>query len=421
MKNTYTNKPLWTSINKVPYTYPWLSHDENTQICILGGGLTGALCCFKSMSFGIDTVLISADPIASSLTAQSYGIMQLHVNKGLYILSKKIGISNAIKIYNLIKNSIDEIEDLCSSLPSSCGFKRGNSLLFTQDKSKNEFIQKEYMLLKHNGFDVNFITKEDALERFPFNIESGILYNNLAATVDPYMLTHEIIKKCEESGASIYENSRVDVVGSNHAIPYLKTNLGKKINANNIIFTTGKSMNKLLRDIGIKRTSFAVATKPVENTSRWTDNICLLNCIDTPKMNFALTKDDRILSYGLDAGMTKPFRNLTGLFSDSSCINRFENKKFDSLSEGLSYYFPRLCNTSPEYAFATDYIQTEQGLPIIGELENLKNCLYCLCPGDNGIVFSDIVSDMLLKFYKSDAPFLNNFIDVLENTLVDNH
>ena len=119
--------------------------------------------------------------------------------------------------------------------------------------------------------------------------------------------------------------------------------------------------------------------------------------------------------------MTKPFRNLTGLFSDSSCINRFENKKFDSLSEGLSYYFPRLCNTSPEYAFATDYIQTEQGLPIIGELENLKNCLYCLCPGDNGIVFSDIVSDMLLKFYKSDAPFLNNFINVLENTLVDNH
>ncbi len=412
MENTYINRPLWTAINKVPYTYPWLSHDESAEVCILGGGLTGALCCLRAVSQGIDTILISADPIASSLTSQSYGTLQLHVNKGLYQLSKDVGISNAIETYNLIKKAIDEIENLCSSLPSTCGFTRGNSLLFTQDKLQNEFLQKEYILLKHNGFDVSFLTKDDALDRFPFDIESGIIYNNLAATVDPYMLTHEIIKKCEKIGAGIFENSRIEVIGTDHNIPYVKTNSGMKVNANCIISVIGQNINEILKDVGTKRTSFAVATEPIENFSGW-DNTCLINCVDTPKINFAVTKDKRILSYGLDAGMVEPFRKITSIFSDESCINKFEGKKFDSLSEGLSYYFPGLCNASPEYAFATDYIQTENGLPIIGEFEGLKNCLYGFCPGNNSLAFSNIVSDILISTYNSGIIPPNSFIEAL--------
>lgn len=412
MENTYINKPLWTSINKVPYTYPWLSHDEDTEICILGGGLTGAFCCLKSVSLGIDTVLISADPIASSLTSQSYGTMQLHVNKGLYYLSKDVGISNAIEIYNLNKKAIDEIEELCSSLPNSCGFKRGDSLLFTHDKSQNEFLQKEYMLLKHNGFDVSFLTKDDALEKFSFDIESGIIYNNLAAVVDPYMLTHEIIKKCEKLGASIYENSRAEVIGTDYTMPYVRTTTGMKVSAESIISAVGQNISEFLNDTGTKRTSFAVVTKPIENLSGW-GNTCLINCIDTPKINFALTKDKRIISFGLDAGMVEPFRKFTGVFGDSSGINKFEGKKFDSLSEGLSYYFPGACNPTPEYAFATDYIQTDNGLPIVGEFEELKNCLYGFCSGGNSLVFSDIVSDMLLKKHTSDISSPNSFIGAI--------
>ena len=400
MENTYINKPFWTSINKVPYIYPWLSHDESSQACIMGGGINGALCCLKFISSGIDTILISAEPIASSATSKSYGTIQLHYNKGLYSLSKNIGITKAIKVYNLLKKSIDEIENICLSLDNPCGFKRGNSFLFTREKNNNELLQKEYMLLKHNGFDVKFITKNEALEKFPFKIESGILFNNLAATVDPYLLTHEIIKKCESLGARIYENSKVEKIGINHDIPYLVTSTGQKIKTESIISTIGENVCNLFNESKTKRTSFAIVTEPLENSS-CLDDTCLISCIDRPQINFSSTKDKRIIAYGLDAGIVDPFRKLSGISKTS--INKFDSKKFDSLSEGLSYYFPGLYNSSTKYAFATDYIQTETGLPILGSLKEFKDCFYSFCPGENGIPFSNITANMLLNMHKNDS------------------
>lgn len=403
------NKPYWPSINEVPYTYPWLSHDETAQVCIIGGGISGALSCLKFALSDIDTVLVSADPIAYSLTSKSYGIMQLQVDNGLYGLYHDVGIFNANKIYNLCKSSIEEIERICSDLPKSCGFKRCDSLLFTKEKSNNEFLQKEYMLLKNNGFDVSFVTKEKGLETFQFEIESGIIFHKLAAIVDPYLLTHEIIKKCESLGTRIYENSHVEYLGTNYAV----TNTGKKITSEKIISATGLNTYDLFKDCGTKKTSFAVVSKPIDDLSKL-DNINLFNCIDTPKLNFSVTPDNRILAYGLDAGMVESFKKILNAFRSSSSANKFENKKFDSLSEGLSYYFPWFCNTSPEYAFSTDYIQTEYGLPIINELKNLNSCLYGFYSGNNNLVFSNIISDILLKIYKGDLTVKSNFLDYLK-------
>lgn len=409
LEKSYINKPYWSSINEVPYIYPWLSHDETAQVCIIGGGITGALSCLKFVSAGIDTVLISADPIAYSSTAKSYGIMQLQVDRGLYRLSHDIGLSNATEIYNLCKTSIDEIEKICYDLPKSCGFKRVNSFLFTKEKSSNEFLQKEYMLLKNNGFDVSFVTKDKGLETFPFEIESGIILHKLAAIVDPYLLTHEIIKKCESLGARIYENSHVKSIGTNYAV----TNTGQKVTADKIISATGLNTYKFFKDLGIKKTRFAVVSKPIDNLSDLGDTN-LFNCIDTPKISFAVTPDNRISAYGLDAGMVEPFKKISNAFCSSSSANKFENKKFDSLSEGLSYYFPGFCSASPEYAFTTDYIQTEHGLPIIDEIKNFNNCLCGFCSGSSSLVFSNIVANILFKIYKGELIAKSNFLDYLK-------
>lgn len=66
--------PLWTSINRVPAVYPWMYQDESCEVCVVGGGITGALCALQFAKAGMDTVLLAGGPIGYGGTCQSAGL-----------------------------------------------------------------------------------------------------------------------------------------------------------------------------------------------------------------------------------------------------------------------------------------------------------------------------------------------------------
>ena len=43
----YPSKPIWTRINKPPAQYPWLSDDVECEVCVIGGGITGAIAAAR--------------------------------------------------------------------------------------------------------------------------------------------------------------------------------------------------------------------------------------------------------------------------------------------------------------------------------------------------------------------------------------
>ena len=76
--NVYQNgMPLWPSIDEIPTLYPWLSQKERCQVLILGGGITGAFTALRFAKAGVDTIVLSADPIGFGSTAACQGILLL--------------------------------------------------------------------------------------------------------------------------------------------------------------------------------------------------------------------------------------------------------------------------------------------------------------------------------------------------------
>ena len=51
--------------------YPSLEQDINTEVLIIGGGLTGLLCAFFLQQVGVDYVLVEAQRICSSVTGNT--------------------------------------------------------------------------------------------------------------------------------------------------------------------------------------------------------------------------------------------------------------------------------------------------------------------------------------------------------------
>ncbi|WP_455796519.1 FAD-dependent monooxygenase [Clostridium butyricum] len=59
MKNQYVQgKPLFTYINKNKIQYPYLTKNLETDVCIIGGGVTGAIASYYFSKNNIKTVVL---------------------------------------------------------------------------------------------------------------------------------------------------------------------------------------------------------------------------------------------------------------------------------------------------------------------------------------------------------------------------
>lgn len=405
MNKTFNKKSLFTSINRVPKIYPWLSMNEKCEVCIIGGGITGALAALRFASENIDTILISADPIGYGSTCNSAGTMKFNTSGGLYELSKNIGLNNAVKMYKRCKKAIDNVESIANSLGSNiCDFKRTDLLTFTSDPQKIDDIHREYLLLRRNGFDVKLVSKNSFNNMFEF--EAGIIGHGLSAVVDPYMLVHEIIRLAEKSGARIYENTCVDKILEDQDGVKIFTDKNYEIKTNKMIGAIGVDTTTLVDIEGIKKTTFIVST---EKTTILDDESkkYLIESVDVPQISYCITKQDRAIAYGLDSGMIDREK---GRVSGIIPIESFEDKKYNDLQESIPCVFPGAFYSDAEYAFSSDYIQTKYDIPIIAKMKGYDKCLSVLGNGKYGIVFSEIISSLLLDLYNNKE---NEFLDII--------
>ena len=61
------------------------------EVCVVGGGITGALCALQFAKAGMDTGLLAGGPIGYGGTCQSAGIVQADPEIGMRGLSRQIG------------------------------------------------------------------------------------------------------------------------------------------------------------------------------------------------------------------------------------------------------------------------------------------------------------------------------------------
>ena len=58
---------IWTKEVELPH-FPTLEGEVNTDVLIIGGGITGTLCAYFLQENGVDYVLLESNTIASGTT-----------------------------------------------------------------------------------------------------------------------------------------------------------------------------------------------------------------------------------------------------------------------------------------------------------------------------------------------------------------
>ncbi|WP_078552059.1 NAD(P)/FAD-dependent oxidoreductase [Bacillus alkalicellulosilyticus] len=383
--NLQTGSYYWPTTIKNPYTYPPLQENLECDVLIIGGGSSGAQCAYYLADSGLDVVVVEKNSIGSGSTSTNTAIIQYSGERLFTNLVNSFGKSYISRHLQLCKQAINEIEQASSIGDIDCEFTRRDSLYFASTKEDVQKLQEEYDLLLKEGFPVDFLTASQIQERYPFKKDAA-LYSYDDAEMNPFAFTHQLFQYAAKRGVKIYENTEVNghKFEQSKATIYTKNNK-HSIQARHVIVACGYEGLEIKKE---KKTSFVstytVTTKPVEDFTSWHKKTIIWETA-RPYTYIRTTKDNRIIIGGLDENTSQPDER------DSKLIN-----KRDKLIEEFNKLFPDIY-IEPEFYLTAFYGGTNDGLPIIGTYDEYPNCHFLFGFGDNGTVYSMILSKIIAE------------------------
>lgn len=386
---------LWRDECMDGQRYPKLTHNIETEIAIVGGGISGAILSEAFVDYDIPTVLVDQRRLGTGSTSASTMLLQYEIDTDLCKLSKMIGKEKAIRAFKLCVKAIDEVEQLVKKYNLQCDYEKKNSLYVASRWLDIPLIKKEFRARKDNNFKVDYLDQKQIERIFPFSYPCGI-YNHHGATMQPVKFTRQLIKKNVENGLRVYEHSPI-LFASPRKDGIVLHGRNFKIKAKKAIFCTGYESFQFIKNKGYLKfqNTYVVGTRPCQSLENWYQQ-CMIWESARPYRYIRSTVDNRIVIGGLD----DPYKGTRDR------LNKMNSKGYQ-LMKKLRELFPDIPNLEAEYLWAGMFGTTNDGLAYIGENPQLPNAYFSLGFGGNGALYSiiarDIIRDLYLYSHNPDA------------------
>lgn len=259
-------KTYWIDNSKEEKVYETLQQDTETDICIIGGGLTGITTAYYLNKYKIKNVVLEKGKICQK--ASGHSTAKITSQHGLFYkyLIDSEGEEFARKYYEANQKAISEIKRIIIEENIECELEDKSAYVFTQSIQDVQKIKDEVEAVKKIGGKANLLEgadieinkisrKNDNIELFknemgvesienqklkkilPIKALAEIEFPN-QAQFNPYKYATSLAKICDIRGTKIYENSKaVEVHPLNRGYEITLEN-GCKVKAKYIVLAT---------------------------------------------------------------------------------------------------------------------------------------------------------------------------------------
>lgn len=384
-KDYVKGEAIFTSINEVPKQYNYLTCNLETEVIIVGGGVTGCICGYYLAKNNIPAIILEKGRIAHGSTSITTSLLQYELDSTLSELKAYTTEKNVVRAYELGLVALREIERFAEEYGNNFNYMKRDTLVYTSKTQNEKSIKEEYNVRKKNNFNVEYIDKNS--NPYDFDLKAGVLGKDGGAEIDPYKYAIQLLDVSTKIGAKVYENTEVKKIKYSIDEVEVETCYGYRVKGKKIIVATGYNTSLFTnRNFGTKYTTFNIATKPIDNIVGWKDRVLIRDDSD-PYNYLRTTKDNRIIIGGEDI----PFDHIE---KEDIC-----NKKYDILQQRLKTMFKNIKDIEIEYKYCGCFISTKDNLGFIGPDKEHKNLWYCLGYGANGILFAILGGMMLSNLY----------------------
>ncbi len=381
--------PMFTKNSKIKKQYEYLTEALDTEVIIVGGGVTGSIVGYYFSKANIPAVILEKERVAHCSTSITTSLLQYELDSNARQLEEYTTLDNVIMSYKLGLKALDEIDEFIKKYGNKCKYQRKDTLLYTSKDEEIKEMKEEYEIRKKAGIDVKYISKED--NPFSINLKGGVYGVNGGAQLDPYEYTHELLDVSCNMGLKVYENTEViDIKYVENSVE-VTTSYGYKVKGKKVIIATGYNTERFTkRNFGHKTVTYNIVTKPVNRFDGWFNKVLIRDNCD-PYNYFRTTEDNRIIAGGEDID-----------FYNNILNEKVAKEKYEILLNRIKNMFPKINSIESEYEYCGGFISSQDNLGFFGEDPNHKNLWYCLGYGANGILFAILGGVMLSKFYKGE-------------------
>jgi len=391
--------PFWLMKHGIIKSYPSLQKNINTEIAVMGGGISGALTAWYLLQAGFKVLLVDRRHIGMGSTAASTALLQYEIDKPLTQLIELRGEKDAIRSYLLCLQSISVIENICARVNAKNLFVSSPSFQFASFKKDKSVLWKEFQWRKKAGIKLDWLEEKDIITKFGFEKSAGIL-SATGAGLDAYALTHTLLQDGQLNGMQVYDHTEIVTIHHKKNRIELLTADNRKIKAKKLIIACGyESQQYIPFKIQQMQSTFAIISEPLAQQKLWYKNALIWETAN-PYLYFRVTEDNRIIMGGKDISSSNPDKR-----------DKYIAAKSKELEKSFAKLFPSI-PFKTDFRWAGSFASTKDGLPYIGAIRQRPDTLFALGFGGNGITFSAIAAQIIcdiLKEKKSDDARLFSF------------
>lgn len=381
--------PFWTVRNGLLRVYPPLDRNIQCDALVIGGGISGAFLANRMVKKGIDCVLIDRLDIGFGSTSASTALLQYEIDTPLHELQKKVGPVAAERAYWAGIESIERLQVLAGR---ECGFALRPSLQIATRAADMKNLEMEFQTRHKLKFPVVLLGRADLRT---WGIEgAGAIRSRIAGEVDPYQLTHRLLRLASTSGLRVYDRTAAINYAHSRSQVTVDTDRGRQIRCRTVFFATGYETQDILPEKVVTfKSTYALVSEPMGDLDWWKDRSLIWSTGD-PYLYMRTTSDRRVLVGGEDDGVLNPERR------DRQIV-----RKTRQLVRRFNGLFPKL-RIEPAFGWAGLFGSTKDGLAYIGAHPAFPRAYFALGFGGNGITFAEIASriltDLFLGHHNSD-------------------
>src|SRR6185503_8713998 len=380
--NLYEQHPYWLMKNCILASYPSLDQDTTVDIAVMVGGISAALKAWYLRGAGLKIAVFDRRHVAMGSTAASTAFLQYEIDKPLIDLADCVGEANAVKSYQLCREAIYTIRDICRHLKPAFDFHLVPSLQYASFKTHVKKLRQGYTLRKKYGFDVEWLEEKKIDKIFGFSAP-GAIYSGDGGEVDAYKLTHALFADIQKHGHHIYNNTGIEDITYTKSGISLKTGNGFRVKARQLILACGyESLRYVPKKIATINSTYALVSEPLPDKFFWYKNSLIWETA-TPYMYFRVASDNRILIGGRDDPYHRPHIYPSVIERKTARLVRSFSKKMPHIP------------IKADFSWAGAFAETKDGLPYIGSVPERPNTYFALGFGGNGITFSVIAAEII--------------------------
>lgn len=211
--------------------YPSLQEDVETEVAIIGGGITGITTAYLLAEAGKDVVVLESGELAGSTTGDSTGNLYTMLDNRLHHIKAKFNEDTAKTVAESRTTAVNLIEELQEQHDIDCSFKRQPWYLYSETEKKDETIEDSKKTLQQLGLDVDILNELP----LPFPVSSAIRVKN-QAQFNPAAFVKGLASKIDKKRCRIFTQTTVYHIekGETHVLETPNA----KVRASKIILAT---------------------------------------------------------------------------------------------------------------------------------------------------------------------------------------